>query len=114
MDRLANESAEFTHFYGNPLCSPSRASLMTGRNSYRTGILHTSRGGALISGDEVTATKLFTDDDRQWWQVSDELVVENPIANQVCGPDAIIYYLPHRNWVILENAQFADAEEWPW
>lgn len=59
MDRLANEGAECVRFYGNPLCSPTRASLMTGRYCYRTGILHTSRGGALMSGDEVTAADLF-------------------------------------------------------
>ena len=61
MDRLANEGVEFTRFYGNPLCSPTRASLMTGRYCYRTGILHTSRGGALMSGEEVTAADLFSE-----------------------------------------------------
>ena len=60
MDRLANEGAECVRFYGNPLCSPTRASLMTGRYAYRTGILHTSRGGALMSADEVTAAELFS------------------------------------------------------
>lgn len=59
MDRLANEGVECSRFYGNPLCSPTRASLMTGRYCYRTGILHTSRGGALMSGDEVTAAEIF-------------------------------------------------------
>ncbi len=61
MDRLANDGVAFDRFYGNPLCSPSRAALMTGRYFYRTGILHTSRGGALMSGDEVTAAELFRD-----------------------------------------------------
>lgn len=61
MDRLANEGVAFDRFYGHPLCSPSRAALMTGRYFYRTGILHTSRGGALMSGDEVTAAELFRD-----------------------------------------------------
>ena len=61
MDRLANEGVAFGRFYGHPLCSPSRAALMTGRYFYRTGILHTSRGGALMSGDEVTAAELFRD-----------------------------------------------------
>ena len=60
MDRLANEGAESDRFYGNPMCSPTRASLMTGRYAYRTGILHTSRGGALMSADEVTAAELFS------------------------------------------------------
>ena len=73
MDRLANEGVAFDRFYGHPLCSPSRAALMTGRYFYRTGILHTSRGGALMSGDEVTAAELFPRcrvPHRDFWEVA--------------------------------------------
>jgi arylsulfatase A-like enzyme len=39
IDRLASEGLRFTSFYaGSPLCSPSRASLLTGRVAFRTGI----------------------------------------------------------------------------
>ena len=39
LDQMANEGARFSHFYaGGPTCSPSRASLMTGRYPVRTGI----------------------------------------------------------------------------
>ncbi|MFN8091093.1 MAG: sulfatase-like hydrolase/transferase [Vicinamibacteria bacterium] len=39
LDRLAREGLRFTSFYsGSPLCSPSRASLLTGRIAFRTGI----------------------------------------------------------------------------
>ena len=39
LDRLAREGLRFTSFYaGSPLCSPSRASLLTGRVAFRTGI----------------------------------------------------------------------------
>src|SRR5574341_2224381 len=39
LDRLASESARFTHFYSaNPVCSPSRAALLTGRYPTRVGV----------------------------------------------------------------------------
>jgi arylsulfatase len=39
IDRLASEGVRFTHFYsGNPVCSPSRASLLTGRYCVRAGV----------------------------------------------------------------------------
>jgi arylsulfatase len=39
LDRLAAEGVRFTHFYsGNPVCSPSRAALLTGRYPVRAGV----------------------------------------------------------------------------
>ncbi len=39
LDRVASEGMRLTSFYaGSPLCSPSRASLLTGRIHFRTGI----------------------------------------------------------------------------
>lgn len=39
IDRLASEGLRLTSYYApSPLCSPSRASLLTGRTHYRTGI----------------------------------------------------------------------------
>ncbi len=39
LDRLAAEGIRFTDYYSpSPLCSPSRASLLTGRVHYRTGV----------------------------------------------------------------------------
>ena len=39
LDQLAKEGIKFTNFYSpSPLCSPSRAAILTGRTPYRTGI----------------------------------------------------------------------------
>jgi arylsulfatase A-like enzyme len=59
LDRFAREGVRLTRFYVNPVCAPTRASLMTGRDYYRTGVIHTSRGGALMHGDEVTAAEML-------------------------------------------------------
>ena len=59
LDRLAKQSVRFKNFYVSPVCSPTRASLLTGRYHYRTGVIHTSRGGAMMHGDEVTVAELL-------------------------------------------------------
>src|ERR1041385_4205781 len=39
LDQLASEGMRFTHFYSaSPVCSPSRAALMTGRYPARVGV----------------------------------------------------------------------------
>jgi hypothetical protein len=38
LDRLANAGVLFRSAYANPLCTPTRATLLTGRYSYRTGM----------------------------------------------------------------------------
>ncbi|MDF1746130.1 MAG: arylsulfatase [Gimesia sp.] len=59
LDRMAKEGIELSRFYCSPVCAPTRASLMTGRYYYRTGVIHTSRGGAKMHGDEVTIAELL-------------------------------------------------------
>ncbi len=41
IDRLYRESVRFTDFQVSPTCSPTRASLMTGRHEFRSGVTHT-------------------------------------------------------------------------
>lgn len=44
LDALARKSVELTNFYVSPLCSPTRASLMSGQYAYRTNVVSTGQG----------------------------------------------------------------------
>src|SRR5437763_6201945 len=59
LDRFGRDGARLTRFYVCPVCSPTRASLLTGRYHYRTGVIHTSRGGAMMHGDERTIAEVL-------------------------------------------------------
>lgn len=61
IDQFAREGVQLSRFYVSPVCAPTRASLMTGRNYYRTGVIHTSRGGAKMHGDEVTIAEVLAE-----------------------------------------------------
>ena len=59
LDRLARQSMEISHFYVSPVCAPTRASLMTGRYNYRTGVVDTYLGRAMMHTQEVTLAELL-------------------------------------------------------
>lgn len=59
LDRLARESARLTSFYVSPVCSPTRASLLTGRYNFRTGVVDTYLGRSLMHPDEVTLAEML-------------------------------------------------------
>jgi arylsulfatase len=59
IDNFAKESIRFTNFYVSPVCAPTRASLMTGRYSLRTGIRDTYNGGAIMAASEVTIAEML-------------------------------------------------------
>ncbi len=59
LDALARESVRFRSFYVSPVCSPTRASLMTGRYAYRTGVVDTFRGRSMMHTDEVTLAEML-------------------------------------------------------
>lgn len=59
LDKLSKQSMRLTNFYVCPLCSPTRASLMTGRYNYRTGVVDTWVGLALMRSEEVTIAEVL-------------------------------------------------------
>ena len=59
LDQLARASVQFQRFYVSPVCAPTRASLMTGRYNYRTGVVDTYLGRAMMHPDEVTLAEML-------------------------------------------------------
>ena len=59
IDRLAGESVRLTDFHVSPTCSPSRASIMTGRYNDACGVWHTILGRYFLRTNEVTMADVF-------------------------------------------------------
>ncbi|MEM7680819.1 MAG: arylsulfatase [Planctomycetota bacterium] len=54
LDELASRSTVFDRFYASPVCSPTRAGLLTGRYAYRTGVTNTQAGISILRPSETT------------------------------------------------------------
>jgi arylsulfatase A-like enzyme len=59
LDTMAAQSARIEYFYVCPVCTPTRASLMTGRYNYRTRAIDTYRGRAMMDPGEVTIADIL-------------------------------------------------------
>ena len=59
IDRLAVEGVAFDRFFVSPVCSPTRAELLTGRYHTRGGVYSTSAGGERLDLDETTVAQHF-------------------------------------------------------
>ncbi len=112
LDRLAQEGVEFTQFVVSPLCSPTRASLMTGRYHYRAGVTEVTRGRHLMPPDEVTIAEMLSQGGYKTgifgkWHLGDEypmrpsdqgfdesLVHKGGGIGQEAGPEGNTYFDP--------------------
>ena len=59
IDRIAREGLQFSHFYLQPVCSPTRAEFLTGRYHPRSGVFSTGGGGERVDTDEETIADVF-------------------------------------------------------
>ena len=58
LDRIAEEGIRFDNFYSAaPVCSPTRASCLNGRNPYRTGVFSANQG--ILRPEEVTIAEIL-------------------------------------------------------
>ncbi len=61
IDRLAAESSQLTDYHVAPTCSPTRAALLTGHWTDRTGVWHTVNGRSMLRENEITLGQLLKD-----------------------------------------------------
>ena len=59
IDALAKNGISFENFYVQPVCSPTRAELLTGRYFTRLGVYDTSAGGERMNLEETTLADIF-------------------------------------------------------
>jgi arylsulfatase A-like enzyme len=59
LDAMAGRSAQMTNYYVSPVCAPTRACLMTGRYNYRTRVVDTFLGRAMMDTEEVTIAEIL-------------------------------------------------------
>jgi arylsulfatase B len=69
---LARDGVVFRNAYANPVCSPSRACLLTGRYAFRHGVgnVVTGPGSAMLSATEFTLPKAFAADAAPSYQLA--------------------------------------------
>tara|TARA_R110002049_G_scaffold285698_4_gene466984 strand:- start:109800 stop:111506 length:1707 start_codon:yes stop_codon:yes gene_type:complete len=61
LDRLYADSVRLTNFHVSPMCSPTRAALMTGRHCRHVGVRQTNNCTNLIARDVPTIANVFAD-----------------------------------------------------
>lgn len=64
MDEIVNSGVKFTQFYAAPVCSPTRASLLTGKTPQRvniTEVVNSSNPNDGLSNEEYTMAEMFND-----------------------------------------------------
>lgn len=59
LDRLAASGARFENFFVAPVCAPTRASVLTGREHIRTGTVNVSNNYEIMRSEETTVAELF-------------------------------------------------------
>ena len=61
LDSIAKDGARFDRFYVSPVCAPTRASFLTGRYHWRTGVHGVTRGRERMRSGETTIAEVLRD-----------------------------------------------------
>ena len=91
LDRLARESVQLEDHHHDPLCSPSRAALLTGQYAARNGVWHVTQGRHLLHPRAVTMADVFAHNGYRCgmfgkWHLGDSY----PFAPQYRGFDEVL------------------------
>ncbi|WDR04803.1 arylsulfatase [Devosia rhodophyticola] len=93
LDRMARQSVQLDNHHHDPVCSPSRAALMTGRYSTRSGVWHVVEGRHQLDTSATTMADYFAQSDYRTamfgkWHLGDNY----PFAPQHRGFETTIYH----------------------
>ncbi len=112
IDKFAKQSTQLRQFIVNFNCSPTRASLLTGRDSYRTGVVGVTESDHLMKASEVIIARILADEGYRTgifgkWHLGDNypmrptdkgfqesLVHKGGGIGQAAGPAGNSYYDP--------------------
>lgn len=61
IDRFAAQCVRMTDFHVAPMCTPTRAQLMTGLDAFRTGAINVSSGRTLLNAELKTMADVFSE-----------------------------------------------------
>ena len=61
IDAMSRRSLRMERFYVSPVCAPTRACLLTGRYNYRTRVVDTYQGRAMMEPAEITLAEIMQD-----------------------------------------------------
>ena len=65
IDAMAGRSGSMENFYVSPVCAPTRACLMTGRYNYRTRVVDTWVGRAMMEPEYTTIAEIHREGDNR-------------------------------------------------
>jgi choline-sulfatase len=100
LDQIAQEGVRFDRFYSaSAVCSPTRASCLTGRNPYRTGVFHANQG--ILRPEELTIAEVlkengYTTGHFGKWHLG-TLTTEEPDANRGGANRPELFNPPNRH-----------------
>lgn len=58
LERLMDSGIRFTNVWTNPICSPTRAAILTGKYGFRTGVLNAEEAGRINVNEKTLHSKL--------------------------------------------------------
>ena len=91
IDKLASEGVSLTNFHQMPMCTASRAGLMSGQYAEHTGAWRTSLGRTMMRGDVYTIGEAFKDNGYPTGQFGKWHLGDNwPMAPQDQGFDDVV------------------------
>lgn len=65
---------------------------------------------------KVEAFRQTPEDAWRWYQVSENLIVENGAKSIFTGEDTVVYYLPSKGWLLMDQPQWStlNPKLWRW